>query len=75
MVDVVVDKLTQYFEDRAREKMGGVPLMWLVYKPELDVPNMIFNMHPSIMKDEYLNVRMKEIADHLRDNYTDEWEE
>ena len=71
----MLDRAVKYFENRARKKMGGIPLMWLVYKPELEAPNMIFNMHPSIMKDEYLNIRMKEMADYLRENYTDEWDE
>ena len=74
MIDKVLDKLVKYFENRARKKMGGIPLMWLVYEPELEAPNMIFNMHPSIIKDEYLNIRMKEIADYLRENYTGEWD-
>lgn len=73
MIDKLLDKLVKRYENKARKKVGGIPLIHLIYKPEKEIPNMIFYMHPSIKQDEYLNVRMKEIADHLRENYTDEW--
>lgn len=29
----------------------------------------IYNLHPDLMTDEYLRVRMQECIDHIRDNY------
>lgn len=29
----------------------------------------VYNLHPSFMKDEYLQSRIQECIDHIRDNY------
>ena len=47
--------------------------MWLIYKVDQPEPNMEFRLHPSIEHDEYLQRRFGDIADYLRDNYS-EWD-
>ena len=68
------DFLLRFFEKRSAKKLGGVPLLWMIYKPDQPIPNMIFKLHPSIEQDEYLNKQFKEISDYLREKYCDEWE-
>ena len=74
MIDKMLDKLVKYFENRARKKMGGIPLMNIIYKPEQDIPNVVFNVHPSLAEDEYLITRFQEIADYFRENHSHEWD-
>ena len=69
----LINKLIKYLENRAKKKLGGIPLMWLIYNPEQPIPNMIFKLHPSIEHDEYLQREFKAISDYVRDKYSHEW--
>lgn len=64
--------INRQLERKSVKKMGGIPLMWLIYKIDQPEPNMEFRLHPSIEHDEYLKKQFGDIADYLRDNY-DEW--
>lgn len=61
--------LEKVLEKRAIRKLGGIPLLWIIYKPELKEKNVIFHLYPSIKHDEYLNSKFSEIADYIRENY------
>lgn len=74
MIDKILDKLVKYYENRARKKIGGIPLMNIIYKPEQDIPNVVFNVHLSLAEDEYLTTRFQEVADCFRENYSHEWD-
>ena len=62
-------KLTDYWEKKCQREMGGIPLLWVIYKPEKPVPNMEFRLHPMFIEDEYLNCIFKEAANYMRDKY------
>lgn len=61
--------LAKKFENKSRKIYGGIPIVWVTYKPELKKDNVVFNLHPSIKHDEYLYKTFKEIANHIRENY------
>jgi hypothetical protein len=65
----MLDWLTKIMEKRAIKRLGGIPLLWITYKPELKEKNVIFHLHSSIKHDEYLNQTFSEIADYIRENY------
>ncbi len=69
----MLDWINRRLERKSVKKMGGIPLMWLIYKVDQSEPNMEFRLHPSIEHDEYLQRRFSDIADYLRDNYN-EWD-
>jgi len=69
MFNRLIDKLTDYWEKKCQRKMGGIPLLWVIYKPEKPVPNMEFRLHPMFIEDEYLNYIFKEAANYMRDKY------
>lgn len=70
----MLDWINKRLERKSMNKMGGIPLMWLIYQPNKPEPNMEFRLYPSIKHDEYIGTRLKEIADYLRENYCDEWD-
>ena len=45
MISRLIDKLTDYWEKKCQREMGGIPMLWVVYKPEKPVPNMEFRLH------------------------------
>ena len=61
--------LVKKFENKSRKIYGGIPIVWVIYKPELKEKNVVFNLHPTIKHDDYLSKTFKEIADYIRENY------
>ncbi len=53
-------------------KYKGVPILVVVYKPWVKGKNVIFNSLIEFDSDEYLLVRYKEIAEHIRSNYQED---
>lgn len=66
-----LDKLTNHWERKCKRKMGGIPLLWVIYQPQNPVPNIVFKLHPMFTGDQYLNQQFKEIADYMRSNYAE----
>ncbi len=69
----LLNKLEKYYRRKSYRKNNGVLIMWAVYRPDLPEPNVFYNLHPDIERDEYLEPRFKEIAEHIRKYYSD-WE-
>lgn len=69
----LLDKIIKYYEIRCKKELGGIPLLWVIYKTDKEPPNIIFNLHPDIRHDDYLNKQFTEIADYIRENYKDEF--
>lgn len=65
----MINWLVKKMENKSRKIYGGMPIVWVTYKPELKEKNVIFNLHPSIKHDEYLNKEFQNIADYIRENY------
>lgn len=63
------------WEKKCQRKMGGIPLLWVIYKPEKPVPNMEFRLHPMFNGDKFLNDIFKIVADYMRDRYLEAEEE
>lgn len=73
MIDKLLDRLVGHYEKKCKKKLGGIPLLWLIYQTDKEPPNIIFNLHPDIKHDLYLNKQFTEIADYIRENYKDEF--
>ena len=70
MFNWFLDKLINRYEKKIRKQYNdGIPLLFLVYHAEKPVPNILFNLHPMIKKDDFLHETFQALADHLRDNY------
>lgn len=48
-------------------RLKGLPVMYIIYKPWQKGKNVI--LHSCFMADDYIDVRCKEIAEHIRDQY------
>ena len=69
MISKILDWLVNKAEGRARKKLGGIPIAWIIYKPEKPPPNVIIHTHYTVEHDEWLQERFKEIADYIRENW------
>lgn len=75
----LIDRILEKWENRTwknlRKKFDGIPVLWVVYKPQHEPPNMMFHLHPDIGHDSYLNAMFSDIADHIREEYGEFLEE
>ena len=69
MLNWLLDKLLNRWEKKCKEKMGGIPLLWVIYHPERPIPNIDFSPHPMFRGDAILNGKCKEMAEYMRDKY------
>ncbi len=53
-------------ERRAIRKLGGIPILWVIYKPWEPEPNIYFHTHGV---DKRLDGLMQQMAEHIRANY------
>ena len=71
----LLNKFLSWLEKRAEKmaikKLGGIPLLWVIFKPWEKEPNVWFYPHPSIKHDDFLSKHFTEIAGYIREN----WEE
>ena len=67
------DNMLDWLRKLSRKHHKGILIGWIVYKPEIESPNVFFNMHPDLANDEYLSSQCKLIAEHIRKYYGD-WE-
>lgn len=51
------------------KKMGGIPLLWVIYQEDKPKPNVIFKLHPMFKGDWFLNETFEMVADYMRNNY------
>jgi hypothetical protein len=65
----LLNRLIDKLEKKCQRKMGGIPMLWVIYKPDKPVPNMEFRLHPMFKDDIALNTAFKDIADYMRDKY------
>ena len=74
----MIKKLVEWYlrrqEKTCIKRIGGIPIVLAIYKPEQDKPNVIFHIPPSIKHDVFLRVKFKEIADYIRENWK-EWQD
>jgi len=75
MLNWLLTKLTDHWEKKCKKEMGGIPLLWVIYKEDKPVPNIYFQLHPMFADDKYLNDTFKFIADYMRRNYLEKKEE
>ena len=64
----ILDWLVHYAERRAIKRIGGIPLMWIIYKPDKDPPNVIYNFHPDIEQGP-LKEQLQKTADMVREQW------
>ena len=69
MINKILDWLVDKAERRARRKLGGIPIAWIIYKPDKPPPNVDIHTHYTVEHDEYLRVRFKETADYIRESW------
>ena len=69
MIKKLIDWYLKRQEKACIKRIGGIPIVWAVYKPEQDKPNVVFHTHPSIEHDVFLRMKFKEIADYIRENW------
>jgi len=74
MLNWFLNKLTDHWEKKCQKKIGGIPMLWVIYEPDKPVPNMIFYPHPMFSGDTILNAKCKDIADYMRSNYLEKGE-
>ena len=65
----VLDKFVSWAKRRATRKLGGVPVVWVLYRPWEPPPNVYYHVNPECKKDLWLAERMREMADYIRENY------
>ena len=58
MLNRLIDKL----EKKCQRKMGGIPMLWVIYKPDKPVPNMEFRLHPMFNFFRQKSPTLKECA-------------
>jgi len=69
MLNWLLTKLTNHWEKKCKKEMGGIPLLWVIYKEDEPAPNIHFSPRPMFNGDEFLNGKCKEIAEYMRDKY------
>lgn len=69
MIGKFLNWLVKLAERRCYRKLGGIPIMWILYKPHIPKPNVFFNLHPTLRQDEQLTAMFQEIADRIREVY------
>ena len=69
MLNWFLTKLTDHWEKKCKKKMGGIPMLWVIYQPDKPVPNMIFKLNPMFSGDAFLNENFKQVAEYMRRNY------
>ena len=69
MLNWFLTKLTDHWEKKCKKKMGGIPMLWVIYQPDKPIPNMIFKLNPMFHGDVLLNDTFREVADYMRDKY------
>ena len=71
----MLDKFLSWMERRAemkcRRKLGGIPVLMVLYQPEKPKPNVVFQCHPALEDDEYLMAEFAVIAEHIREVHSD----
>lgn len=58
-----------WMEKRVIKRTGGIPVVYIIYKPWEDAPNVIFMLHPEIREDALMNEYAKKLADRVREIY------
>lgn len=61
--------LSRLPEKYARWRLGGIPIMWIIYKPHLPVPNVVVNLHFEIEQDAELTRKFTELAEMIRERW------
>ena len=69
MLNLFLTKLTDHWEKKCQKKMGGIPLLWVIYKEDEPIPNIYFRLHPMFAGDKVLNESFKTVAEYMRKNY------
>lgn len=69
LLGYLMNKLTDHWEKKCQRKMGGIPLLWVLYQPEKPIPNILFRPHPMFNGDEQLKQQCKVLADYMRETY------
>lgn len=72
LINWVWDALARYYEKKCKREIGGIPMLWAIYKTDSPPPNIFFSVHPCFNGDEWLSGRFKEIADYMREHYKEE---
>ncbi len=65
----MLDILVRLSEKYARWRLGGIPIMWIIYKPDLPKPNVIVNIHPDIKADAEISDKCVELAELVRERW------
>lgn len=65
----MLNLLTRLSEKYARWRLGGIPLMWIIYKPDKPKPNVIVNLHYAIKMDAELTRKFAELAEMIRERW------
>ena len=69
MIHKLIDWYLAYAERRARKRMGGVPIMWMLYSPDKEPPNVFTHLHPDIEQDEELHEAFRAAAKLVRERW------
>ena len=65
----MLNLLSRLSEKYARWRLGGIPIMWIIYKPHLPVPNVVVSKHPDIEVDAVLSDKCAELAELIRERW------
>lgn len=68
MLNKLLDRLIKHYKNKAHKKFGGELIMWVVYKPDQPIPNVIFNVHPDL-RTMIVNEKCKELAEIVRQEW------
>ena len=65
----MLNLLSRLSEKYARWRLGGIPIMWIIYKPHLPKPNVVVNLHYEIEQDAELTRKFTELAEMIRERW------
>ena len=71
MLNKLLEWLIKHYKNKSRKKFGGELIMWVVYKPDKPIPNVIFNVHPEL-KTLLINDKCRELAELVRKEWNAE---
>ena len=68
----MLELLVRWYEKRTIKRAGGIPIVYFLYKPWLEVPNVFVMIHPDIGDDAVIKEHSKIIANRVREIYPPE---
>lgn len=69
----MIDKLIKHLRNKSIMARNGIPILYVVYKPQKDGKNVFtYIADPELRQDKELDYLFKNVADCVREHYADE---